>query len=388
MIKSKFPEVGTTIFTVMSQLANEHQAVNLGQGFPDFSPDEKLVSLVNEAMINGHNQYPHMAGVKELRDSIAEKMHTLYRHAYDADTEITVTNGATEALMSTILSMVHPGDEVIVIEPCYDSYVPCIKLAGGIPVFVPLSYSINKNPAYSIDWNRVEDAITAKTKLIILNFPHNPTGITLKEADLDAIENIIKNRNIFLIADEAYEHIVFDNKKFLSLSSRENIANKTFVISSFGKTYHITGWKVGYCCAPKALTAELRKIHQFVVFTVSSPMQYALAAFMKDASTYSGLSSFYQEKHDFLHQALLNTRFKPVKSEGTFFLLADYSEISSSNELDFTKKLAIENGVALIPVSAFYKNPSVVGSNNNMVRFCFAKKNETLEKALEVLSSI
>lgn len=388
MIKSKLPDVGTTIFTIMSQLSNEYKAINLGQGFPDFNPDEKLVSLVNKSMMIGHNQYPYMPGVQELRFTIAEKINKLYSHNYDPETEITVTNGATEALLSSILSIVHAGDEVIVIEPCYDSYLPCIKLAGGTPVLVSLTPPSKNNPAYSIDWNKVKNAITDKTRLIILNFPHNPTGLTLNSSDLDAIEDLIKDKDIFLIGDEVYEHIVFSHKPFLSLSTRKFLASRSFVISSFGKTYHTTGWKVGYCSAPKALTAEFRKIHQFVVFTVSSPMQYAFAEFMKDPATYLNLSSFYQEKHDFLYNGLLTTRFKPIKSEGTFFLLADYSEVSVANELDFAKELTKKHGVTLIPVSAFYKDSSALASNNNLVRFCFAKKNETLEKALEVLSTI
>jgi len=387
-MKSKLPDVGTTIFTIMSQLANEYKAINLGQGFPDFNPDEKLVSLVNKAMINGHNQYPYMPGIQELRFAIADKINKLYTHSYDPDTEITVTNGATEALLSAILSIVHAGDEVIVIEPSYDSYVPCIALAGGTPVFVPLTPPSKLNSSYSIDWNKVKHAITEKTRLIILNFPHNPTGLTLKSSDLDAVEDLIKNKEIFLIGDEVYEHIVFGNKPFLSLSTREFLASRSFVISSFGKTYHTTGWKVGYCSAPKKLTAEFRKIHQFVVFTVSSPMQYAFAEFMKDPNTYLNLSWFYQEKHDFLYSGLLSTRFKPIKSEGTFFLLADYSDISSAHELDFATELTKKHGVTLIPVSAFYKDSSALASNNNLVRFCFAKKNETLEKALAVLSTI
>ncbi|MDY0272955.1 MAG: methionine aminotransferase, partial [Advenella sp.] len=348
----------------------------------------KLVSLVNKSMMIGHNQYPYMPGVQELRFAIAEKINKLYSHSYDPDTEITVTNGATEALLSAILSIVHAGDEVIVIEPSYDSYVPCIALAGGTPLFVPLTPPSKLNSSYSIDWNKVKHAITEKTRLIILNFPHNPTGLTLKSSDLDAVEDLIKNKEIFLIGDEVYEHIVFGNKPFLSLSTREFLASRSFVISSFGKTYHTTGWKVGYCSAPKKLTAEFRKIHQFVVFTVSSPMQYAFAEFMKDPNTYLNLSWFYQEKHDFLYSGLLSTRFKPIKSEGTFFLLADYSDISSAHELDFATELTKKHGVTLIPVSAFYKDSSALASNNNLVRFCFAKKNETLEKALAVLSTI
>lgn len=387
-ISSKLPAVGTTIFTVMSKMATDFQAINLGQGFPDFDPDPKLVGLVSEAMKTGHNQYPYMPGDALLRSNIAKKVKTLYGYAYDENTEVTVTSGATEALMATILAAVNPGDEVIVLEPCYDSYVPAIKLAGGIPVFVPLLAPEEGRNTYSVDWDRVGEAITEKTRLMMLNFPHNPTGITLTAQDLDALEAVVENTNVLLLADEVYEHIVFDDKPFLSLCTRPALAARTFLISSFGKTYHTTGWKIGYCCAPAALTTELRKVHQFMVFTVSSPMQVALGQYMEDASTYLSLPGFYQEKHDFLYEGLKETRFKPIRSQGTFFLLANYSEVSDQRELEFAKWLTQEKKVTLIPVSAFYRDPEADSSNHSLVRFCFAKKQETLEQALSVLKHL
>ena len=388
MIQSKLPDVGTTIFTTMSKLSAEHQAINLGQGFPEFDPDDKLIELVHQAMKQGHNQYPYMPGVEILRQQIAIKINRLYFAKYNPETEVTVTNGATEALLSAILSVVHAGDEVIVIEPCYDSYAPSIRLAGGIPVYVPLEAPNASHNSFKIDWDRVEQSISAKTKLMILNFPHNPTGITLNSSDLDSIEAILSRHNILLISDEVYEHIVFDEKPFLSLSTRPAIASRTFIISSFGKTYHTTGWKVGYCVAPAVLTSEFRRIHQFVVFTVSSPMQYAFAEYMQDPTTYEKLSFFYQIKHDFLFEALLQTPFKPIKSDGTFFLLADYSAISTEDELSFVRNLTIDHGVGLIPVSAFYKNPQSKEANNFLVRFCFAKTQETLENAILRLQAL
>lgn len=387
-ISSKLPAVGTTIFTVMSKMAADFKAINLGQGFPDFEPDPKLVDLVTQAMKTGHNQYPYMPGDQVLRSNISQKVEMLYGHKYDENTEVTVTSGATEALMATIIAVVNPGDEVIVLEPCYDSYVPAIRLAGGAPVFVPLAPPDQENNTYRVDWNRVGEAITPKTRLMMLNFPHNPTGITLRSEDLDALETIVNNTDVLLLADEVYEHIVFDAKPFLSLSTRPALAARTFLISSFGKTYHTTGWKMGYCCAPANLTAELRKVHQFMVFTVSSPMQVALGIYMADASTYLTLPSFYQEKHDFLYEGLKQTRFRPIRSQGTFFLLADYSAISKEKELDFAKWLTQEKKVTLIPVSAFYRSPEEEASNHHLVRFCFAKKQETLEQALSVLKHL
>ncbi|MFJ1300307.1 pyridoxal phosphate-dependent aminotransferase [Pseudomonadota bacterium AL_CKDN230030165-1A_HGKHYDSX7] len=388
MIRSKLPDVGTTIFTVMSRLAVEHKAINLGQGFPDFDPDPKLCSLVTQAMAHGHNQYPYMPGVAPLRAAIADKVKALYGHAYDPEIEITVTSGATEALMATVLAAVGPGDEVIVIEPCYDSYLPSIRLAGGTAVPVPLRAPTQDDPYYRIDWQRVRDAITPRSRLLMLNFPHNPTGAVLDDSDLDALEQIVRDTGILLLSDEVYEHIVFDGKPHASLSRRPLLAEHAFVISSFGKTYHTTGWKIGYCCAPRALSAELRKVHQFMVFTVPSPMQVALAEFMADPKPYLDLPAFYQEKRDRLSAGLAKTRFKPLPSPGTFFLLADYSEISQLDEATFARNLTVDHGVTVIPVSAFYRDPAAATSNHRIVRFCFAKKDATLDAALDRLSNV
>lgn len=386
--ESKLPNVGTTIFTVMSQLATEHNAINLGQGFPDFNPDPALLNYVIQAMQDGHNQYPPMPGVGLLREEIARKAQTLYGHTYDPNTEVTVTSGATEALMASILAFVKPGDEVVVIEPFYDLYIPTIQLAGGTPVIVSMQAPTAQNPLYKIDWQAVRNAITVKTRLLMLNFPHNPTGVILKEEDLDALERIVAESGVMLLSDEVYEHIVFDGKTHLSLACREALAARTIVISSFGKTYHTTGWKVGYCCAPKAISDEIRKIHQFMVFTVSSPMQFALAQHMKNPKPYLDLSAFYQLKRDRLAAGLEKTRFKPLPSQGTFFLLADYSDISDMPEADFARWLTTEHGVTLIPMSAFYENPNAKESNHNLVRFCFAKQDETLDAAIERLARI
>ena len=387
-VKSKLPDIGTTIFTIMSQLAVEHNAINLGQGFPEFNPDEKLLDLVLEAMKAGHNQYAPMPGIAIFRNQIAEKVKKLYNADINADYEITVTSGATEALMVAIQAIVHPGDEVIVVEPSYDSYVPCIRLAGGTPVYVQLNKPTKENPSYSMNWQQLKDAINEKTKLIILNFPHNPTGFTLKLEDLNILAEITRNKNIFLIADEVYEHIVFKKQSFSSFLTHPELRAKTFAISSFGKTYHNTGWKIGYCIAPPKLTTEFRKIHQFTVFSVPTPMQFALAEFMKEPSHYLNLSNFYEKKHDLLLNGLKKTKFKPIPSDGTFFLLADYSEISNELEADFAIKLTKEIGVGLIPVSAFYRDTKSKDANNQILRFCFAKSDETLDKSIELLKKI
>lgn len=388
MIRSKLPDVGTTIFTVMSRLAIEHKAVNLGQGFPDFDPSPALLEMVSNAMAAGHNQYPYMPGVAPLREAIAEKTQQLYGHAYDPETEITVTSGATEALMATVMAAVDTGDEVIVIEPCYDSYLPAIRLAGGTAVPVPLRAPTQDDPYYRIDWQRVRDAITPKSRLLMLNFPHNPTGAVLNESDLDALESIVRDTGILLVSDEVYEHIVFDGKAHASLARRPLLAEHAFVISSFGKTYHTTGWKIGYCCAPRHLSAELRKVHQFMVFTVSSPMQFALAEYMQDPKPYLDLPAFYQAKRDRLSKGLEKTRFKPLPSPGTFFMMADYSAISNKPEAEFARWLTISHGVTVIPISAFYQRPDAKESNHGLVRFCFAKKDPTLDAALEQLQRV
>src|SRR5690554_3310103 len=307
-LRTRMPGVGTTIFTVMSQLATDHKAFNLGQGFPDFDPDPSLLDEVNTAMREGHNQYPPMPGIPALREGIREKVKALYGHDYDSNTEITVMAGASEALMMSILALVHPGDEVIVIEPVYDLYIPVINFAGGTPVIVPMLAPDEQHDSYRVDWQRVRDAVTSKTRALIINFPHNPTGINLQNSDLDALERIVEETGIYLISDEVYEHVVFDGQNHQSLSRRKLLAERSVVISSFGKTYHITGWKIGYCCAPPAVTAEIRKLHQFNVFTVVAPMQYALARYMANPNHHLGLADFYQEKRDRLFEGLKTTR--------------------------------------------------------------------------------
>jgi len=358
------------------------------QGFPDFNPDAKLLALVAQAMADGHNQYPAMTGVPALRQAIAAKVQTLYGRAYDPETEITVTSGATEALMAAILCAVGPGDEAILIEPCYDSYLPAIRLAGAIPVAVPMRAPTDADPHYRIDWQRVRDAITPRTRLLILNSPHNPTGMVLSEADLDTLADILRDTRIVLVSDEVYEHFVFDGGVHNSVARRPELAARAFVISSFGKTYHATGWKIGYCCAPAALTSELRRVHQFVVFTVSSPMQHALAAYMADPQPYLQLSDFYQTKRDRLAQGLAQSRFRVLPSQGTFFMLADYRAISVAPEAEFAQWLTIEHGVATIPVSALYLRPETPAANHGLVRFCFAKNDETLDAAVEKLRRV
>lgn len=387
-IQSKLPNVGTTIFTQMSQLSTEHQAINLGQGFPDFNPDGDLIQHVHQAMLDGMNQYPPMAGLPKLRQRISNKVQTLHGHAYDPDTEITVTSGASEALMSSILAFVRTGDEVIVIEPFYDLYLPAIELAGGVAVPVSMTAPTLDYPRFKIDWDKLESAITTNTRLLIINFPHNPTCVRLTESDLDALEHIVKRHKLLVLSDEVYEHLVFDGHSHLSMATRPLLASRSIIVSSFGKTFHATGWKVGYCCAPKELSTEIRKVHQFNVFTVPTPLQEGLSRYMKDPSTYSRLSDFYQRKRDRLLDGLTTTRFRALPSEGTFFLLADYSEISQQNEFDFSVWLTKEHGVGVIPVSAFYQYPQESTANQNLIRFCFAKQDHTLDQAIERLQAI
>jgi methionine transaminase len=375
-LTSKLPDVGTTIFTVMSELALRHGAVNLGQGFPDYDPDPRLQALVGEAMRAGHNQYAPLAGVASLREAIATKVERLYGRRYDPASEITISAGATEALMSAILAVVRSGDEVIVLEPAFDSYVPAIRLAGGRPVFVRLNAG-----DYSVPWERVRAALTPRTRLLLLNFPHNPSGAVLTAADLDALESVVAGTEVLLLSDEVYEHIVFDGEPHQSLARRPALAERAFVVSSFAKTFHITGWKVGYCCAPPALTDEFRRVHQFVVFAVSTPVQHAIAHFLEDASSYEPLPAFYQAKRDRFRSGLAASRFRLLPCAGTFYQLVDYSVISNESEEAFAKRLTTEFGVAAIPVSALYSTPLEA----RVVRFCFAKKDETLDRALERL---
>lgn len=380
-IDSKLPNTGTTIFSVMSALAVEKGAVNLGQGFPDFDCDPALTDAVTDAMKNGFNQYPPMAGIPALRTAVAKKIEALYQHAYDATTEITVTAGATQALLTAILCCVHPGDEVIVIEPAYDSYVPAITLAGGTPIAVQMKIG---SAGYAVPWDDVAAAVTKKTRLIIVNTPHNPTGSVLHPADLQALEDIVRGTGILILSDEVYEHMVYDGVRHESVCRRPELAARAFVVSSFGKTYHVTGWKVGYVAAPAALSAEFRKVHQYNVFTVNSPMQHGLAAYLDDPQSYLDLPVFYQRKRDFFRTGLEKSRFKLLPSEGTYFQCVDYSAISNMAELDFAKWLTSEIGVAAIPVSAFYQTPK----ESSIVRFCFAKKEPTLQSAITQLVTL
>ena len=378
-LASRLPNVGTTIFTVMSALASERGAVNLGQGFPDFDCDTRIVEAVARAMREGHNQYPPMAGVAALREAIARKIETIHGRAYDPQTEITVTAGATQALLTAILATVHPGDEVVVLEPTYDSYVPSIELAGGKPVFVTL-----EAPDYAIDFDRLAAAITPRTRLILVNTPHNPTGTVWHAQDMQRLEALVRGTNVLILSDEVYEHMVYDGAPHESVARYPELARRSFIVSSFGKTFHVTGWKVGYVAAPAELTAEFRKVHQFNVFTVNTPMQAGLAEYLADPAPYETLPAFYQRKRDFFRDGLAGTRFKLLPCEGTYFQCVDYSAISDLPEAEFSKWLTTEIGVAAIPVSAFYHEPRESG----VVRFCFAKRGVTLATALERLARL
>jgi methionine aminotransferase len=376
-IQTKLPSVGTTIFTVMSTLAAEKNAVNLGQGFPDFNCDPQLVDRVTQAMQQGLNQYPPMAGVPVLRDAVASKILSLYGRDYNATTEITITAGATQAIITIILAVVHAGDEVIVLEPCYDSYVPNIDLAGGVPVRVPLTPG-----TFRPDFDKIAAAITPKTRAIIVNSPHNPSGTVWTHEEMLRLQEILAPTDVLLISDEVYEHMVFDGRQHQSAARYAGLAARAFIVSSFGKTYHVTGWKVGFVAAPAALTTEFRKVHQFNVFTVNTPVQYGLATYMADPNPYLDLSAFYQRKRDLFREGLKRTRFKLLPSEGTYFQCVDISEVSSLGETEFCQWLTTEVGVAAIPLSAFYGN----GFDQRVVRFCFAKKDDTINAALQRLS--
>ncbi|KFI07823.1 pyridoxal phosphate-dependent aminotransferase [Massilia sp. BSC265] len=380
-LHTRLPAVGTTVFTRMSQLALEHGAVNLGQGFPDFGCDPKLVDLVGEAMRAGQNQYAPMTGIPALRAAIAAKVEKLYGRRYDDAAEITVTNGASQAIQSAILCSVHPGDEVIVIEPAYDCYLPAIALAGGVPV--PVAMHIGSE-GYSVPWDAVAAAVTPRTRMIVVNTPHNPTGSILRAADLDALAAVVAGTDILVLSDEVYEHMVYDGEQHASVSRHPVLAERAFVVSSFGKTYHVTGWKVGYVAAPAALTAEFRKVHQYNVFSVNTPMQHGIAAYMQDARPYLELPAFYQRKRDLFRAGLAGSRFELLPSNGTYFQCVRYDAISGLPEAEFATWLTVEANVAAIPVSAFYSRPTESG----IVRFCFAKKDETLRKALETLSRL
>ncbi len=379
MLRSKLPDVGLTIFSVMTQLSNDYNAINLSQGFPDFDVHPDLLDLVNKYMRSGHNQYAPMQGVLILREMIAEKVMELYNGVYDPVTEITVTSGATEALFSAIAAVVHNGDEVIVLEPAFDSYVPAIELNGGIPVYVKFRF-----PEYGIDWDEVKQSVTSKTRLIILNSPHNPTGAVLSGDDIAALKQIVNDTKILILSDEVYEHIIFDGIRHESISRHPELVSRSFVISSFGKTYHTTGWKIGYCLAPAALSKEFQKVHQFLTFASNTPIQFAYAEFMRNKDVYLNLSTFYQKKRDRFLKLIEKSRFKPIPCHGTYFQMLDYSEISDESDIKFSKRLIMEHGVASIPPSVFYHQKD----DHNVLRFCFAKKDETLDKAAEKLCKI
>ena len=373
-IKSKLPEVEMSIFAVMSKMANDFKAINLSQGFPDFNCSDQLVELVNHFMKKGFNQYAPMPGTPELRKQISQKVKRDYGREYNYEKEITVTAGATQALYTAFSTIVNTGDEVIIFEPAYDSYIPAIKANGGIPI------SIQLNAAdFSIPWQEVEKSITEKTRCIVINSPHNPTGSIIKESDIVQLQNTVKDTNIIIISDEVYEHIIFDEQKHLSFAKYDELAKRSFIISSFGKTFHTTGWKMGYCCAPENLTSEFRKFHQFIVFAVNTPIQIAVAEFLKDQNNIYSLPDFYQQKRDLFTSLIKDSKFILRSCNGTYFQLLDYSNFSKMNDLQFSEYLTKEVGVAVIPLSPFYRN----GSNHKLIRVCFAKNDGVLIKAAE-----
>jgi methionine aminotransferase len=378
-IKSKLPNTGTTIFTVMSALAQEHQAINLAQGFPDFSCNNELVSLVNQYMEKGLNQYAPMPGVFRLRERIAEKTEKLYGAKYNPDTEVTVVPGATHGIYATISALVAEGDEVIVLEPCYDSYVPAISLNGAKAVFYELKY-----PDYKVDWEEVKRLINFKTRMIMINSPHNPTGAVLSDQDLLQLQKILDNTDVLVLSDEVYEHIIFDGEKHQSVARFAKLAERSIIISSFGKTYHTTGWKLGYILAPENLTKEFRKVHQFMAFSANTPMQYAMADYLEHENAYLGLGQFYQEKRDYFQKLVRGSNFKILPCKGSYFQLLNYAKITQERDSDFATRLTKEHKVASIPTSVFYHKKN----DNNVLRFCFAKTNETLEKAAEKLMRV
>lgn len=378
-LKSKLPGIGTTIFTVMSQLANQYQAINLSQGFPDYECSPELVELVNRYMKAGYNQYAPMAGVPALRERISEKQEKLHGAKYDPQTEITITAGGTQAIFASVACVIKPGDEVIIFEPAYDSYAPSVILFGGIVKSVELSA-----PLYITDWLEVEKLINEKTRMIILNTPNNPTGKTLTESDVSELIRITRNKDILIISDEVYEHLVYDGRQHLSISRFSELREKSFITASFGKLFHTTGWKVGYCLAPEWLMSEFRKVHQYEVFSVNSAVQFAIADFMKNERNYLEVSDFFQIKKDFFHNLMKETRFDLLPCYGSYFQSVQYSRISNEKDTDMAMRIIKEFGVAGIPVSAFYSK----GTDHKILRFCFAKKQETLEKAVNKLAKI
>ena len=378
-ISSRLPDIGTTIFDIMTKMANENAAINLSQGFPDFEIDSRLVNLVNEFMTKGYNQYATMLGVAPLRQIIAEVIDGSYGRRVSWETDITVTSGATEGIFACISAFVSPGDEVILFDPAYDSYDPAIRLNGGIPVHINLTF-----PDFSIDWDLVTKKITSMTRMIMINTPHNPTGSVLKKADLEELERIALKHNLIVLSDEVYERLMYDGLQHQSVLTRPGLASQSLAIFSFGKTFHATGWKMGYVVAPEYLSREVRKTHQFIVYSVNTPIQYALAEYLKTPEHYTTLGRFYQEKRDYFLSRMNGSSFQPLKTEGSYFQIFSYRNISEKSDIEMAEEMTKKHKVACIPISVFYKDKT----DNRLLRFCFAKKRETLEKATEILKKI
>jgi methionine aminotransferase len=378
-IISKLPQTGTTIFTLMSALANEVGAINLSQGFPDFNTSPELIQLVNTAMIDGHNQYAPMPGVMALREQIAQKTEKLYGAIYNPDTEITITAGGTQAIFTAITSVINPNDEVIIFEPAFDCYAPAIKLMGGIVKSLELA-----PPDYRIPWDMVRRLINNKTRMIILNTPHNPTATILQKEDIDELSAIVKNQDILILSDEVYEHLIYDGETHHSMARYPELRRRSFIVASFGKPFHATGWKVGYCMAPAFLMQEFRKVHQFLVFSVNAPIQYAIAEYLKDENTYLSLPDFFQQKRDHFRKGLEQTRFQLLPCYGSYFQSVTFNNITDQKDSDFALYITKEIGVASIPTSVFYTQ----GTDHHVLRFCFAKRQETLDKAVDRLLKI
>jgi methionine aminotransferase len=379
IVKSKLPKAGTTIFAIMSGLANETGAINLSQGFPGFPVSDEIIHLYHSAMKAGHNQYAPMPGLMSLRERISEKMEKAYSCKYDPDTEITITAGGTQALYTAITALIHEGDEVIVLEPAYDSYVPAIELAGGVPVHVHL-----RPPGYEIPWEEIRKLITQRTRMIMINTPQNPTGTILTAKDMLHLEKITEGTDIVILSDEVYEHIIFDGYEHQSVARYPKLAERSLIVYSFGKTFHATGWKTGYCVGPASLMKEFRKAHQFIVFSVNTPLQHALAEYIRNEANYNALPQFYQEKRDYFRQLITGSRFKLLPCLGSYFQLLDYSAITEEKDTEYAIRLTKEHRIASIPVSVFYNVPQ----DFKLLRFCFAKENEMLEKAAELLHKV
>ena len=379
ILHSKLPDLETTIFAVMSGLANKYNAINLSQGYPNFPSDPVLMDLVSKAMKNGHNQYAHMLGIPELRRAISSKFELLYGTTYNPDNEITVTAGATQAIYTALTSVIHPGDEIIVFRPAYDSYVPSIELNGGKAISVEL-----KPPFYKVDWDEVRSKINSRTRMIMINSPHNPSGTVLSENDMLHLQSITTGTDIYILSDEVYEHIIFDDEEHQSVCRFHDLRSRSFITASFGKTFHNTGWKIGYCCAPKDLMEEFVKVHQFNVFSVNHPMQVGIAEYLQNADNFLKLGEFYQKKRDLFINLMQGSKFKMIPSKGTYFQAADYSAISTENDMEFTRRMTIDHGVASIPISAF----NLDKRDDKMIRFCFAKTDDTLKRAADILCKL